>query len=351
MGKIDIEFRANSRKRSISSVKQRICGKIIRRSEPFALEYTPQCLGNVQMKTVWRKKEKEQPTFFPYRPKFAEQFSTMDACVVKDDKRVSLDSERKSIKGICDFIGCDAFICGEAVIAVVAVNHAEDVEPVSSLRWDKDILSAELLAVRHISLGTDMTFVGKVKVYKSVFCLTFEFLQLLGLVRIELRRGFPLGTFSYTSISRTNADKKALNVLSLASLPDACCHASLAFFTPCLSCSMALRTASSSEQSIIGLRPRPGRVSSPVIPSASKRFTHALTDICVISVCNPTSFDVNPCDFKSIARQRIRYEWLLPLRKPSSNCRRCLSVSCITFIFAIVVSTYVVTQRYAKILI
>lgn len=345
MGKIDVKFSPHCRQRSISSVKQGICGNIIHRSEPFALEYAPQGLGDVQMRAVRREKKEEQTTFLPYWSKLLEQLSSMYACVVKNHKRVFLDAHGHPVKEIRDFVGCDAFVCGKAFIPVVSVNHAEDVEPVSSLRWDKDILSAELPAVRHISLGADMTFIGKVKVYKSVFCLTFEFLQLLGLVRIELRRGFSLGTFSYTSISRANADKKALNVLSLASLPDACCQASLAFFTLCLSCSMALRTASSSEQSIIGLRPRPGRVSSPVIPLVSKRFTHALTDICVISVCNPTSFDVNPCDFKSIARQRIRYAWLLPLRKPSSNCRLCLSVSCITLIFAIVLSPCVSTQR------
>lgn len=42
----------------------------------------------------------------------------------------------------------------------------------------------------------------------GIFCLMFEFLQFLGIVRIELRRGFPLWTFPYTSISRANADKK-----------------------------------------------------------------------------------------------------------------------------------------------
>lgn len=181
----------------------------------------------------------------------------------------------------------------------------------------------------------------------SVACFSSSLL-LLGLIRIELRRGLPLGTFSYTSISRANADKKALNVLSHASFPDAFCHASLAFITRCLSCSIALQTASSSEQSIIGLRPRPRRVSKPVMPSVSKRFTHELTDIWVMSVCNPTSFEVKPCDFNRIARQRIRYAWLLPLRKPDSNCRRCLAVNSITLILAITMCIYMFAQKYAK---
>ena len=106
-----------------------------------------------------------------------------------------------------------------------------------------------------------------------------------------------------------------------------------------------MSTASSSEQSIIGFRPRPGRVSSPLIPSASKRFTQELTDMWVISVWSPTCSDVRPEDFSHIARQRIRKAWLLPRRKPSSSCRRYWSVSCITFIFAIVVSVMVHTYN------
>lgn len=128
-------------------------------------------------------------------------------------------------------------------------------------------------------------------------------------------------------------------------------RADMAFFTLCLSFSMATRTAFSWEQSIIGLRPRPGRVSNPWMPSDSKRFTHELTDICVISVCSPTLFDVKLDDLKRTARQRIRNAWLLPLRKPSSSCRRWASVSSITLICAIVVWIYMFTQEYTIILI
>lgn len=175
-----------------------------------------------------------------------------------------------------------------------------------------------------------------------------DYVEMYDLVRIELRRGLSLGTFSYTSISRANADKKARNVLSLASFPEACCQDSLAFFTLCLLCSMALRTASLSKQSIIGFRPRPGRVSKPAIPSDSKRFTQAFTDTSVISVCEPTSSDFRSCDFKRIARQGIRYVWLLPARKPFSNSRRCASVNWKTLIFAIAICIYEVTQSHEK---
>ena len=319
MGKIDIEFRSNSRQSSIGCVKQGICGKIIHRSEPFALEYSPQCLCDIQMRTIWREKEKVQASLFPYRPKFLHEFAPVHAGIVKHHECILADTHRQSVKKVCDFISLHVLRCREALILVITVNHTEDIEPEASFRRDIHILSTELPAIGHIAFRADMAFISVVEVYQAGCCLSFEFLQLLGLVRIELRRGLTLWTFPYTSISRANADKKALNVLSLASLPDACCQASFALITLCLSFSMAIRTASSSEQSIIGFRPRPGRVSKPLMPSTSNRFTHELTDIWGISVCTPTSLEVRPLDFRSIARQRIRKAWLLPWRKPSST--------------------------------
>ena len=320
MGKVDIEFRAESSQSSISRIKQRVCRDIIHGPEPFALEDSPQRLCDVKMRTVWRKKEKEQAALLPYRTKFPHELAPVYACVVKHNTCVLVDAERKPVNKVRNLVGGHILGGRESLIPVIAVYHAENIEPQPSSGGDIYILTAKLPSVWHISLGADVALVSIIKVDETVFLLFYEFVQLLGLIRIELRRGFPLGTFSYTSISRAKADKKALKVLSLASLPEACCHASFAFLMLCLSFSMALRTISSSEQSIMGLRPRPGRVSRPLIPSVSKRFTHELTEMCVISVCSPTSMEVRPLDFNSIVRQRIRNAWLLPLRKPSSNC-------------------------------
>lgn len=320
MGKVDIEFRAESSQNSICRIKQRVCRDIIHGPEPFALEDSPQRLCDVKMRTVWRKKEKEQAALLPYRTKFPHELAPVYACVVKHNKCVLVDAERKPVNKVRNLVGGHILGGRESLIPVIAVYHAENIEPQPSFGGDIYILTAKLPSVWHISLGADVALVSIIKVDETVFLLFYEFVQLLGLIRIELRRRFPLGTFSYTSISRAKADKKALKVLSLASLLEACCHASFAFLMLCLSFSMALRTISSSEQSIMGLRPRPGRVSRPLIPSVSKRFTHELTEMCVISVCSPTSMDVRPLDFNSIVRQRIRNAWLLPLRKPSSNC-------------------------------
>lgn len=351
MGKIDIEFGPNCRQCTVGCIKQGICGAIIRRSEPFALEDSPERLGDVQMRTIGREEKEIQTSLLPYRTKFFDELASVNACIVKDDKRVLAYTERKPVKEVCDFVGGHILGSRESFISVIAVYHAENIEPQTSFGWNINLLTAEQPSVWHISLGADVAFISIIEVDETVSFLLFEFLQLLGLIRIELRRGFPLRTFPYTFISRAKADKKALKVLSEASFPEACCHASFAFFTLCLSFSMALRTTSSSEQSMIGFRPRPGRVSRPLIPSASKHFTQELTDIWVMSVCSPTCSEVIPVDFKSTARQRIRYAWFLPLRKPSSSCRRCWSVSCITLIFAIAVCIYMFTRRYAIFLI
>lgn len=93
MGKIDTQFCSYRSQRSISSVEQGVCGKIIRRPEPFTLEYTPQSFSNIQMWGIWRQKEEKKPTLFPYVPEFCKQLSAMDTCVVKHHKRILLNMD------------------------------------------------------------------------------------------------------------------------------------------------------------------------------------------------------------------------------------------------------------------
>lgn len=270
------------------------------RSEPFALKDSPLGLCNIQMWTIWRKEKEKQTTLLPYRTKFLHEFTPMNTCIIKYNKCVLTNVERKTIYKVGYLVGRHVFSGRESLISVITVHHAEDVESQSSFGRDIDILTAELPSIWYIFLGANMALISIVKINESIFLLLYEFLQLLGLIRI----------------------------------------ASFAFFRFCMSFSMALRTVSSSEQSMIGFRPRPGRVPKPLMPSVVKRFTQKLTEILVISVWRPTCFEVRPADFKSTARQRIRYAWLLPWRKPSTSWRRCWSVSCITFIFAMSVSVY-----------
>lgn len=177
MDKIDNEFISNCRQCSVCSMEQRVCGYIVRRSEPFAFEYTPQRFGDVEMWAVWRQEEKEQSAFLPYRPEFSDEFSTVNTGIVKDNKSVFLNTEGKSVEKVRNLVRGNALLSGKPFIAVVLVNHSEDIEPMRPLGRDEDIFIAELPAVRHVSFSTDMAFVSKVKVYESFFCLCFEFLQ------------------------------------------------------------------------------------------------------------------------------------------------------------------------------
>ena len=351
MSEVDTKFIPNGRQHPVCGIHQCVIGHVMRRSKPFSFEYPPKGFCDVEVWTIRRKEEKEQSSFLPNRAKFSHHPAPVYFGIVKDNERVSFNSERKPVKEVGDLVGRNTLRGGESVVMVIPVNHPEQIQAGPLLGRDGHVFPTELPAVRDTAFRADVAFIPVVKVNKPVFPLSFKLLQLLGLVRIELRRGFPVGTFSYTSISCANADKKLLKVLSLASLAQACCQASFAFFMLCLSFSMAARTASSSEQSMMGLRPRPGRVFKPEIPSASKRFTQEFTDTCVISVCRPTSLEVKPWDFSRTARQRIREQWLSPFRKPSSNCRRDSLVSDMVLIFAMIAQFYDNVQRYKHVMI
>lgn len=77
MGKIDFELRSKSSQSSIGCVKQGVCGEIIHKSEPSALEDSSQLLGNVERWAVWRKKEEEESSFLPYWTKFPHELTPM----------------------------------------------------------------------------------------------------------------------------------------------------------------------------------------------------------------------------------------------------------------------------------
>lgn len=112
MGKIDIEFRSNCSQRPIGRIKQGVCGKIIHRSEPFALEDSPQSFRDVQMRTIWRKKEKKQSAFLPYWAKFPYEFTPVYARIVKHYKRVPANTERQPVKEVSDSFCRHVLRCG-----------------------------------------------------------------------------------------------------------------------------------------------------------------------------------------------------------------------------------------------
>ena len=151
MCKIDIKFISDRRQSPIGSIKHGICGHIVRRSEPFAFEYAPQCFRNVQMWGIWGQEEKEQYSLFPNRPKLAYEFAPVHFSIIQYEKSLFPYPERKSVKEIRDFAGRYAFSRTETLIVIVAVYYAEDAQSEDFLGRDKDILSPELPAVRHVS--------------------------------------------------------------------------------------------------------------------------------------------------------------------------------------------------------
>ena len=180
-----------------------------------------------------------------------------------------------------------------------------------------------------------MGFISVIKVYGTFAPQPFKLLQLPKLVLVELRRGFTLWALPYTSKSCANALKKRLSVSSQAVFPVAASHFALADNMLERSFSMACRMISSSCVPIIGLRPRPGRVPNPLMPSSSKRFTQLLTVVWCISKHPPIWGELKPCAFNSTALHRIRKACDEPLRYPSSNADCCIGFNLISLILPI----------------
>ena len=319
----------------VGGIEKHVRTHIVLRSYPFSFQYSPKCFCNVQMWGIWRKEEEEESSVFPYRPEFLYPPVPVHRGIVKHDEGILADTKGKVIKKT-DYLLCrHPLSSGESFISVVTGYHTEDVEPCNPLGRDEHVLSFQLPSVWHIAFRTGMALVGIVERDAPFTCLTFKFLQLLDLVFVELRRGYSPWAFPYTLISCANADKKRLKVISLASFPVACSHAAFALLTHCLSSSIARRTASSSEESMMGFRPRPARVFSPSMPSSLYRLTHAFTDTKLISVCAPAFAEERPSAFRRTARQRIRKQCFSPLRNPRLSSRRCASVNSNTFGFPI----------------
>lgn len=325
----DLDLMSYSSQSPVCGIEELFSRDVILWSEPLGLQYSPKCLDDVEMWRVWRQEEQIQTTPFPNLPQFGSLSAPVYRSIVKHDDRFLLDCEREPVKKVNHLRGADIVLCGESVINIVTADHTEDIQTRCFLGGYMHVLSLELPCIGDVPLGADMALVTIIQVYAAFGRQSFKFLQFLALVGIELRRRFSLWAFSHTLISCANALKKRLNVMSLASLPVASCHAWRARLTLCRSSAIAARTASSSEQSMIGFRPRPGLVYSPLKPSERYRFNHEYTLMAVISVNAPTVSLVIPWDFSNMAWQRMRKQWLSPLWKPSSSSMRWEDVSSI----------------------
>lgn len=262
----------------VGGIEERVCVNIMARLNPFGFEYSPQCLGYIQVWRVWRKIKNIESTRSPFFNRFLHQSTRMDTRIIKNDKGRFGNCQREVVDKLGYILRFYALTACEPVVYIVSAEHPEDVEPCGFHGRHKDILSGKLPSIWYISLCAHMAFVSEEKVNKSLIAQVFKFLQLLALDRIKLRRGCYPWAFWDTLISCARTSKKRLNVMSLAVFPEAFSHSLLADFTLCRSRDTASLTIASSEQSIIGLRPWPGFVFSPDIPSEAYCFVQLKTD-------------------------------------------------------------------------
>ena len=321
----------------MGGIEERVCVNIMAWLNPFGLEYSPQSLGYIQVWRVWRKVENKESTRSPFVNRFLHESTRMDTCIIKNDEGRFGNCKREVVDKLCYILRLYALTACEPVVYIISADHTEDAEPCGFHGRYKDILSGELPAIWYISLCAHMAFISEEKVNKPLITQVFKFLQLLALDCIELRRGCYPWAFGDTLISCAKTSKKRLKVMSLAVFPEDFSHSSLAHFTLCRSRHTASLTNASSEQSIIGLRPWPGFVFSPDIPSEAYRFVQLNTDgTDTSSFCATSTFESRSL-LRSIARQRTRNLWSVPYLYPASNCRRSSSVSNICFFLAIIV--------------
>ena len=344
-GKIYIMGCSQSCETSVDSIEKVVSRNIIRRLDPFSLEQSPKSLGYVEMRGIRRQEEKVKPPFLPYFSHFLHIFTFMYLGVVKHDERLHPYCKGEPVKEIRDAFGCHAFGGTEAMVPAVIVNHSPDVEPCASIRWNYDVFIGELPAIRHISFCTCEAPVSEMEIDKTFTPLLFKLLQLLLLISVELRRGYPFGRFPYTPKSCAKADKKALYVSRHASLP--VCHLSLAFMTLSLYFSIASLTASSSDESMIRLAPWPGLFRRPSTPCSRYRLTKRLTfgsehdSFCAIS------FEDRPSALYNTIRLRFCMNSLGSKCSMYSNSTRCFLVS-FTSVILICISYLDIMQKQCQ---
>ncbi len=96
---------------------------------------------------------KGKALFFPIQDATPVSFYYDEPSHYQAHKRVFAYTQRKCIKEIHDLVSVDTFCGGESLIITLSVNHSENVEPFTFLRWNAHILPRQLPAVRYISYG------------------------------------------------------------------------------------------------------------------------------------------------------------------------------------------------------
>lgn len=322
MTKINSDILSQSSQASVGCIKEFVLFHIILRIQPFFLELSPNGFRNVQMRGVWWQESNEQSPLLPERHPFPDATGFMDACIIQYQYGFLFDVERESLQIFDDRVGSNIAWCHQTHILALSVYKAQNVDFISFFNRNMDILSWKLPAVRHISLRTDMRFISIIEVYFSrlfemlKFCNYRYLMVVMLLVRLTFRAG------SYPFIFSTNTFKKRRRVLSLMDFPREASHSA---FAVCMRCRWFLTDSSKlflSSESSIGLRPCPGLLRRPDMPSDLKRETQWLTLTWLMPVIEPTSLDERPSAFNRMTWQRLRKQWLSPFFKLCSKLKR-----------------------------
>lgn len=185
------------------------------------------------MGRVWRQKEDVKDSLFPNFPLRQHLLVPVRLGIVLHYEGLFIYPEGKAFKEFKNLCGSNGIGCCESVIIGIPVDHAKEVELELLVREDMYVFFLELPAGGLVSAGAAVRLVSIEELDSAFIPLFFKFLQLFALVRIELRRGYTSWTFSYTSISCANKDKKRLKVDSVASCPLTYSQAALAALRLC----------------------------------------------------------------------------------------------------------------------
>ncbi len=209
MGKIDIEFRSKRSQRTVSCIDQGVCGAIIRRSEPFALEDSPERLGDIKCGLYGGRKRDTTHVSPILGRSFPHELHLWTLALSRTTKSVFNGYGEKIGQEVGNLVSGHILSCGEFFISIVASIMPKILKVSTSFRWDIDIFTPRNChPYAHIP-SVQMCFHLHNNVDGDNFFCCNEFLRFFGLIRIELRRGFPFGTFSYAVYSAPRTDKKA----------------------------------------------------------------------------------------------------------------------------------------------
>ena len=313
---------------SVECICQIIVAQVIGWVEPFFLEFAPQGFSSIQMWRVWWKKEQVQPSFLPIWYSFLYCLGFVYTRIIQNYEGLALYVKRKFFQEFQNKPGVNVLFRNLPSTLALPVYQSEAIELIRFFREKTYILTGKLPPVRHVSLTAYMGLISIINIDFPLATHCFKFIEFFYLKLVMFRHRFAFGPASYTFISSASVFKKALKVVSHTFFPLLASHCAFAVRIRCLLSLIAARIAALySKGDKIGLRPRPGLVLRPVIPSRPYRLNQLLTLIAHIPVMAPTSLDLRPSAFNNMLWQRIRKQWLEPCLSPVSNSCRCAAVS------------------------